>query len=283
MGIQALAKRVAKTAFFRRKVQTIAAPVLFDATRFPYGAFRFKARVSKGVTCSLLASSDLMHWNMIAEGVAAAEEAEYVDSDAGKFGHRFYRLLAANIPSVNVNGYASVALPPGFSLICNPFDAPDNSVGASFIGWPDGTTLNKYDTRQVRLNENGVKNGKWMHPGEQLLRGEGAIFFNPTEDYKSHSFVGDVVQGSLTLPIPSGFSLRGQLVPQAGNLSEDLSFPISDGDVIHLFDRDRQKYVLHPFENGKWTAGAPILSVGESFWVAKTDPENWTKNLLVTS
>jgi hypothetical protein len=68
-------------------------------------------------------------------------------------------------------------------------------------------------------------------------------------------------------------------VPQPGSLVEDLEFPIANGDVIHLFDRERQQYVLHPYENGKWTAGTPMLSVGEAFWVAKTEPGHWTRNM----
>ena len=62
---------------------------------------------------------------------------------------------------------------------------------------------------------------------------------------------------------------------------DDLGFPIADGNVIHLFDRERQKYVLHPYENSQWLAGPPILSVGESFWVAKTEAGNWIRNLVV--
>jgi hypothetical protein len=91
-----------------------------------------------------------------------------------------------------------------------------------------------------------------------------------------------VLQGNLAMPVPAGFSLRSSLVPRAGNLQEDLGFPIADGDVIHVFDRDQQKYVLHPFEGGKWQNGPPILSVGESFWVAKTDPANWTRDIVLS-
>ena len=186
-------------------------------------------------------------------------------------------MLAGDVLSLNVIGYASVTLPPGFSMIANPLDGPSNSVGEMFKGWPDGTTLNKFDTRFFRLAENEIKFGKWTNPGEKLLPGEGAIFFNPTSDYKSHSFVGEVMQGNLSIPIPSGFSIRSSLLPLAGSL-EELDFPISDGDVIHVFDRDRQTYVLYPYEGGKWTTGQPALSVGESFWVAKTSPGNWTQN-----
>ena len=115
------------------------------------------------------------------------------------------------------------------------------------------------------------------------MHGEGAIFFNPTSDYKTASFTGEVIQGQLAVPIPAGFSVRSSLVPQPGNLLDDLNFPVTNGDVIHIFDRERQKYVLHPYEDGKWTAGPPIVGVGESFWVAKTEPGNWIRNFKIES
>ena len=111
------------------------------------------------------------------------------------------------------------------------------------------------------------------------MPGEGAIFFNPTSDYKSVSFAGEVLQGHLSVPVPGGFSIRSSLIPQPGNLADDLRFPIANGDVIHLFDREQQKYLLHPFEEDKWTAGPPIIGVGEAFWVAKTDPGNWIRSV----
>jgi hypothetical protein len=77
-----------------------------------------------------------------------------------------------------------------------------------------------------------------------------------------------------TSPRPSGQGVRTSLAPQPGRLVDDLKFPIANGDVIDVFDRERQKHVLYPYEEGKWTEGAPVLSVGETFWVAKTDPGN---------
>ena len=61
----------------------------------------------------------------------------------------------------------------------------------------------KFDTGLFKLGENSVQDGKWTNPTEKLMPGEGAIFFNPTLDYKSHSFVGEVIQWNLSIPIPS--------------------------------------------------------------------------------
>lgn len=187
-------------------------------------------------------------------------------------------MVAEGVLSDNVIGCASVALPPGFSLIANPLRAANNCLAELFRGWPNGTKLNEFDARPFLLSENTVKHGRWVNVNEQLAPGEGAIFFNPTPDYKSHSFVGTVLLGNLSMPIPAGFSLRGSLMPQPGDLQEDLRFPASEGDVIHLFDRDRQQYMLHTWTNGKWQNGSPLINVGEAFWVAKASASNWTRS-----
>lgn len=279
MPVKRLLQHLKGARALRRHDQSGVAPVLSGAIRFPYGPFQFKVRLPKGASYSILASTDILTWHPIAEDASRAESIDYLDSAAHKFSHRFYRVLAHDVFSANVIGYASIMLPPGFSLIANPLDSPSNSVSALFTGWPDGTTLNKFDTRFFRLSANEVKADKWANPTETLAPGEGAVFFNPTSDYKSHSFVGTVTLGALSVPVPAGFSLRSSLVPQPGHVVDDLKFPIAEGDVIHLFDRDGQKYSVHPFANGKWTAGPPILGVGEAFWVAKTEPGNWTRTL----
>jgi len=254
-----------------------APPTLRSGTRFPYGPFRFETALPEGVPYQIQAASDLEHWVTIIEDVAQRPGIEYVDSEAAKYNHRFYRVVANGVHSANVIGYASATLPPGFSMIANPFDAASNEVGELIKGWPDGTTFNKFDTRLFRLSDNSVKHGKWTNPSEKLLPSEGGIFFNPTSDYKSLNFVGEVMQGNLSVPIPSGFSVRSPLLPLPGQLHEDLGFPIGEGDVIHLFDRDQQTYVLYPFAGGKWKGGAPVVNICESFWVAKTEAANWTR------
>ncbi len=271
----------ARPRFLRRgNAEPLAPPILRQPERFPYGPFRWRAQLPTGANYSVLASPNLRAWIPVFHGKAQDSQIEYVDSEAPRFPYLFYRLIIGEVYSANVIGYASVALPPGFSMIANPFDS-SATVSDTFKNWPEGTSINRFDTRQFRLVENTVKSGKWLATSEKLLRGEGLIFFNPTSDYKMASFVGEVCQGNLSAPIPSGFSLRASLVPQAGNLVEDLGFPIANGDVIHLFDRERQKYVLHPFTDGKWPAGPPIVAVGEAFWVAKTEARNWVQNLII--
>src|SRR5206468_5909 len=90
MNIATVFQRV-ETAFFPgRHSSEVEAARLSDGVRFPYGPFRFKARLSRGTSYSILASNDLMNWHDIASGVAKNDDGvEYVDSDASKFSQRF--------------------------------------------------------------------------------------------------------------------------------------------------------------------------------------------------
>jgi hypothetical protein len=263
----------------RKTAEQIQSPILVQALRHPYGAFKFKAEVPKGISCAIEASTNLNNWMILAEQDSSGE-IDYVDSHAPNFSHRFYRLSAGGILSRNIIGYASVSVPPGFSMIANPFESTANNVAELFKGMPDGTSLSKFDTRVSALSENKIKFGKWTNPMDKLVPGEGGLFFNPTQDYKTLDFFGDLKLGRFSVPIPAGFSMRSSLRPLPGRLHTDLGFPATEGDVIHLFDRDSQKYVLYPFVAATWAANPPVVSVGESFWVAKKTAKNWTQNVM---
>jgi hypothetical protein len=265
----------------KSKAAVTAPPRLGSAARFPYGPFQFKFQVVKGAPCEIQASSNLEAWAPISATESTGEPVDYVDSEASKFSHRFYRVLAGTVLSENVIGYASINVPPGYSLIANPLHAPSNAVSAILPDMPDNTALNKFDTHLFKLTENAVRNDKWVNPDETLSPGEGAIFFNPTSDFKNIDFVGEVLQGELLRPIASGFSIHSSQIPKPGRLHADLGFPIQEGDVVHLFDRDHQKYVIYEYDRKKWDSNPPIVGVGESFWIGKTTPGNWVQNLVI--
>jgi len=253
-GMLGRMQRAMRIVSWGRTAQGAVPPGLADPIRFPYGPFQFKIENPGLKPYTIFCSTDLVNWEEVARSrPKLASGEEYVDSAAPNFGHRFYRVATEGLPPSNVIGYCAVILSPGFTLIVNPFHNGNCEMAEAFKGWPDGTSVSKFDGRLMRVTENILKDAEWTIPGQQLAPGEGAIFFNPTSDYKRHSFVGDVAEGSFNLPIASGFSLHSSMVPGSGKLDDDLKFPISNGDVVHIFDGDRQAYVTHPFEQGKWT------------------------------
>ena len=265
----------------KSKLAALAPPHLHSGVRFPYGPFQFKFQIPKGASYEIQVSSNLQNWLAVSAGKSGGEPVDYVDSEASKFSYRFYRVLAEAIFSDNVVGYVTINVPPGYSMIANPLQAPSNTISSILSDAPEGTTINKFDTRLFKLTENTVRAGKWINANETLVPGEGAIFFNPSSDFKNINFTGEVMQGNLLLPIAAGFSVRSSQIPKPGRLHSDLGFPISEGDVVHLFDRDRQNYVIYEYDAKKWDSNPPMVGVGEAFWIGKTKPGNWVQNLVV--
>ena len=270
------------TSFIKKdKTSAATAPVLGLAKRFAHGSFQFQVRLTRGAAYTIEASSNLLHWTSLDSGTAPGSTVDYMDSAAAKFDYRFYRATCGELASQKWIGFASVNLPPGFSMIANPFHAPSNYVPALFPDMPEGTTLCKFDTTLFRLTNNSVKKGEWTNASEKLVPGEGAIFFNPTTNIITLNFVGEVIGGHLLNPIPTGLSIRSSLVPQPGRLNSDLGFPVAEGDVVHIFDRAQQKYTLYPYSAKGWERNPPVVGVGESFWIARTQPGEWVRDLAV--
>lgn len=265
------------------KGEPVHVPVLKEPIRTPYGPFRFKAEVVPGTPYEIQATSNLMkkEWTTIANDTAKGE-FDFIDPDAPKSSYRFYRINANGLYSLNVVGYVTYTLPPGTSMIGNSFERANNTVAELFKGMPDDTTLQKFDSLLYKLSENTIKYGKWQNPNETLALGEGAIITNPTSDLRSLCFAGEVMQGRFSTPIPGGFSIRCSPVPQPGRLDTDLNFPIEEGDVVHLFDRETQKSLEYTYASGVWLPRPPIVFAGESFWVAKKSPSTWTFDFSVS-
>lgn len=271
------------TSFIRRKStqEVLTSPLLVNPKRVPYGAFVFNLQVPRGVSYDIEVSRDLKNWELLHSDAAESELVEYIDTDASRFSYRFYRARAGAFYSSNVMGYAAVPLPPGYSLISNPFKSPDNRVAALFPNMPEWAAVCKFEMKLFKLTNNVMKNGVWSNPDETLSPGEGALICNPTDDFKVINFVGDVMQGNLLNPVPSGFSIRSSLLPRAGRLDMDLNLPFSEGDVVHLFDRDKQTYVEYIYPSRRWELEPPMIGVGEAFWVGKSAPVNWVQKLGV--
>jgi hypothetical protein len=264
---------------FHQKPTIDVPPTVSMPKRFPYGQFQLQIELPVSGQYSLEATTDLKNWTVIASESVRGQKVEYLDPTAANFSFRFYRVRAGELYSPKVVGYATLSIPPGFAMVANPLQAVDNSVQALFPKLPEGTTLTKFDTHLFKLTKNVFDGNQWSNPSETLLPGEGAIIFNPSSAFKTLSMVGEVQQGDLSLPIPAGFSIRSSIVPVPGQLEADLLFPAADDDIVHVFDRDRQAYVIYSVKNGKWSPDAPVIGVGESFWVGKTFGGNWNRTL----
>jgi len=187
--------------------------------------------------------------------------------------------MAQQVFSVNAVGFVNVVVPPGFSMIANPLNAATNTIPALFAGVPDGTTIYKFDGTSYSVN--ALDLGEWGNPAQTLVPGEGAFIRNAGTAPFTVTFVGEVMQGPLSNPIPAGFSIRSSQVPQTGALDTVLGFPAVDGDTIYQFNNAQNSYAIHALDLGEWGGGVPTPAVGESFFVKKAAAVNWTRNFSV--
>ncbi len=255
-------------------------PTLVSPLGFPYRPFQFKSELEKGYTYEVQATSNLRQWTTLATEKSRGE-IEYVDAEAPRHSNRFYRIVVEGVYSTNVIGFVTTSLPPGYSLVANPLKAADNSIAVLFKDLPNGVTVSRFDSKTSTLVESLYEDGEWTNSGQSLVPGEGAVFFNPTAEYLLLLFVGEVA-GYSTQSIPEGFSIRSSCVPQPGSLHIDLGFPVAEGDVVHLFDRDKQKYTLYPYSNAAgWAANPPMVNVAEAFWVEKKIAGKWAYEFSV--
>jgi hypothetical protein len=101
-------------------------------------------------------------------------------------------LLAANaqVYSVNSVGYVNLNLPTGFSMIANPLNAPDNTIGALLPSFPLFGNLYKWTGTGFDIAT--FTPGGWDKPDITLAPGEGA--FVNIDTATTVTFVGEVMQ-----------------------------------------------------------------------------------------
>jgi hypothetical protein len=197
----------------------------------------------------------------------------------------------AQVYSVNAVGYVNLALPSGYSIIANPLNGTNNLLSTVLPNVPNNTAIYRFNpATQSFLDANvffvdaGV--GIWF-PDGPLPPGEGAFIQLPSAS--TLTFVGEVPQGNLVNPIPSNFSLRSSIVPQAGGLSSALAYTAADGDTVYQWDRTNQQYApgLSYFVDagvGVWFPSEPNIAVGEGFFIQNTGAaRNWTRTFNVNN
>ena len=266
------------TRFFGRPSQVPTAPRLSNPVRYPFGEFEFLLQASPGLELELQTSRDFKQWDTLDKMTAGRKPATISDSKASGDNRLFYRAVAGPLVS-NVIGFVSFEVPPGHSIVTNPLLTASSHIESLFPGVPEETTLNKFNLVTFSLDKNKFIRGKWEHPTQSLLPGEGALIFNPGDTPWTARFVGEVNAQEQSMHIHAGTSLRGSVLPLAGRLDTDLDFPVQAGDVISLYSNRHEKYVEFKYTESGWAGDAPFLRLGEAFWVAKNTSAVWKQKM----
>jgi hypothetical protein len=181
----------------------------------------------------------------------------------------------AQVYSVNAVGYVNVTAKAGFNLLANPLNTGGNTVVEVIPTAADGTLLYTFSPSSgftvIQYD------GEWLTPGTVLAPGTG--FFLRVAAENTVTFVGEVPQGTLEIPLVAGFNLVGSKVPQAGKLQADLGYVPADGDFVYTFDT-LAGYSIFQYD-AEWLPSEPVLAVAQGAWIRKGAAGSWNRTFSV--
>ena len=179
--------------------------------------------------------------------------------------------VAQLVYSVNSVGYVNVTLRTGYNLVANPLNGANNNVNTTITGGANlaDCTIARWDTGVQNFlpsdtyffvgpadPANGWYDGS-LNPSTTVINpGEGFFILNPNP-VTTITFVGDVPQGTLTVPIAANFGFYAGKVPQTIDILS-VGFPGQADMTYSTWDSVGQGY----------TAAATY------FFIAPSDPGN---------
>jgi len=205
----------------------------------------------------------------------------------------------AQVFSVNAVGYVNKTIPKGgMAMVANPLKAATNTVNALFQPVPVGFQVFVYKPGAgFDVGTFDDLEGAFLPAsvGNFVLNpGAGVFVKNPSTSDVTITFVGEVMQGTLTTPLVKGLQIVASQVPQAGTLKE-LGFPTttaqgsSPGDQIYQFiindpvAANNQKYYVSTFDDLEdgYLPALKSVDVGEAVFVNQLKAGSWTRTFNV--
>jgi hypothetical protein len=201
-------------------------------------------------------------------------------------------MAQSNVYSLNVVGYYNITLGAGQKvMIANQLNTTNNTIG-SLLAPPmvsNGDHLFKYSGGFVAYAYS-TDDGQWdPDPNATMNPGESAFYV--AAQNTTLTFVGEVMQGSLTNTLPINTKvLRSSIVPQSGGISSVLGVPFDNGDHLFVYNpaQNSGPYVAYAYstDDGQWDPQEPIINVGQGFFYVKSPTAlpanaNWVRNFTV--
>jgi len=203
-------------------------------------------------------------------------------------------LAQSNVYSLNVVGYYNITVGSHQQImIANQLNTTNNTIGA-LLAPPmvnDSDKLFKFNG-SFSASAYSTLDGQWdPDPTVTMNPGEAVFYQNAQSATETLTFVGEVLQGSLTNTLPINVKvMRASMVPQQGLVSTDLGVPTADGDHLFVFNtaQNGSGYTAYAYStlDGQWDPNEPTINVGQGFFftTASTAPPantNWIRNFTV--
>jgi hypothetical protein len=211
-------------------------------------------------------------------------------------------MAQSNVYSLNVVGYVNVPTTGGgnFNLIANPLNNANNNISNLFAGFAqDGDQVYRWNSTIQDLDATvptySGPSATWT-PNMVLKPGEGVFYLNAGVN-RTNTFVGEVIQGSYTNPIPFGavavlgsgsFNAYGSSIPLGGSFTNAIvGITPRDGDQVYFWNVGAQDLdptvPTYSGPSATWTPSTTVLNPGAGFFYLGAGPNQteWVRNFTV--
>jgi len=194
---------------------------------------------------------------------------------------------SSNVYSLNVVGYYNIPLTAGqTALIANQLNTTNNTIASLIPNPPVNSSFWKFGNGNWNLSTFDPDLLDWEpspSAGNTTLNmGEAGMFRAAAAT--TLTFVGEVQQGTLTVPLVSGGAAftRSSIVPQAGLLSTDLGYPGEPNDSSYKFTGVNWTLATFDPDLLDWEPAELSYGVGEGIMLKKAGPTTaWVRNFTV--
>jgi len=196
----------------------------------------------------------------------------------------------AQVYSQNIVGYVNVPLAAGYNFVANQLDADGTgtnnglytAVGTNFpantavLYWNPGTAL--FSTTKL------LASGKWSANNQLITNAmnPGSGFFIQVANPTNVTFVGNVITGTNTYPVPAGYTVVAPSAPVAGTLDTTNGYHPTKNDAVLVWNNGTALFTTHKWLGTSWSGGGdPQLTVGQAVFLNAVVATNWTEILNV--
>jgi hypothetical protein len=195
--------------------------------------------------------------------------------------------FAQNVYSVNVVGYINLTQTTEFGMIANQLDDGNGNLVTNIVtGVPNLTVVYKFNGVGYASLTWFASLNRWNPASDGLMTmapGEGVFVKKPAGAAQiNYTFVGEVLQGSLTNPVAAGFEIYSPMVPQEGGLVAVHNYTPANLDIVYQWTGAGYVSKTWFASLNRWNpAGDPIIKVGEAFFLKATAAKNWVRDFAV--
>jgi hypothetical protein len=180
-------------------------------------------------------------------------------------------------------------------MLANPLNSTSNTLSGVLTGLPVGTRVLVFNPAIVDYDVyNRVAFGNGWSPATastvDLSPGKGVLIQAAAAagDF-TNTFVGEVMQGSLTHPIATGYTFLGNKVPDTGTVTAlGLTPVLTPGNQLGQMNVAIQDFDVSTrtgfgtFWSGPGGTTPPTINVADGFYINSANPAtNWVRNFTV--